>query len=160
MPKHSEARQEQDRQALLALARRHRSNLAAMARELGEARVDLREKLRRLGIGRDENGNYRATRVETIPDPFDGPIPWRLAKRGLERDFLARQFRLFGGNITRMARALQIDRANLHRKLVGLEIHEPHSRVRRVTGPFPATAPARSGSLGRRAGGGTLSPAE
>ena len=41
-----------------------------------------------------------------------------------EREYLARVFRAAGGNVSKMARMLGLDRSNLHQKLVRLGIHK------------------------------------
>ncbi|MFZ5516294.1 MAG: sigma-54-dependent transcriptional regulator [Candidatus Zhuqueibacterota bacterium] len=57
----------------------------------------------------------RETQPEPMPD--DHKIPLRERLENFEKQLLTHEFRLAGGNVSRMAATLQTDRPNLHRKL-------------------------------------------
>jgi len=63
---------------------------------------------------------------ETPPDlmPADKNIPLRDRLENFEKQLLSNEFRLAGGNVSRMAATLQTDRPNLHRKLKKYGIKE------------------------------------
>lgn len=62
-----------------------------------------------------------AGRNLVLPEFTEGCYQDRL--RAFERTMLAREYASAGGNVSRMARNLQIDRSNLHAKLLDYQIH-------------------------------------
>lgn len=53
------------------------------------------------------------------------PADFAQAQAEREKEFLARTYRSCGGNISRMARMLGVDRSHLHQKLTQLGVHRP-----------------------------------
>jgi transcriptional regulator with PAS, ATPase and Fis domain len=54
------------------------------------------------------------------PDDIDGFVNEQESR---EREFLARAYRSAGGNVSRLARTLGLDRSHLHQKLVKMGVH-------------------------------------
>lgn len=53
------------------------------------------------------------------------PVDFAQAQAEREKEFFARTYRSCGGNISRMARMLGVDRSHLHQKLTQMGVHRP-----------------------------------
>lgn len=62
--------------------------------------------------------------AEHIPAPAENIGSFAQEQSQREEDFLKRAYRSAGGNVSRMARMLKLDRSHLHQKLVKLGIHQ------------------------------------
>ena len=85
-------------------------------------------------------------RAQDVPPPLSGPQPARTGRRGrlrrragtatmpcsrdaraeFERGFITRKLKEFGGNVSRTADAIGVERSNLHRKIkaLGIEVED------------------------------------
>jgi two-component system, NtrC family, nitrogen regulation response regulator NtrX len=68
---------------------------------------------------------FEAGKMETVPSETDIiSDSYRIAKQDFERQYIIRKLREFGGNISRTAEAIGLERSNLHKKIrsYGLEV--------------------------------------
>ena len=61
---------------------------------------------------------------ETIKSDKTLGIPLKEARENFEKEYLTTQLKKFGGNISKMAKFIGMERSALHRKLKGLNIKD------------------------------------
>ena len=68
--------------------------------------------------------SLKVQNYETIRSDKTLSIPLKEARENFEKEYLTTQLKKFGGNISKMAKFIGMERSALHRKLKGLNIKD------------------------------------
>ena len=73
-------------------------------------------KIIKESLTKNENDNF------SVEDTLS--VPLREARENFEKEYLTTQLKKFGGNVSKMAKFIGMERSALHRKLKGLNIKD------------------------------------